>query len=100
MKIYISGPISGIKNGNREAFFDAKKLLEGRGFDAVNPHENGLPENASWDERMAVNLMLLKGCDGVAVLPGCANSRGCKWELSKARLWGIEIRPVERWSAA
>lgn len=37
--VYISGPISGLANGNFQKFYEAKKKLEKEGYIVLNPHE-------------------------------------------------------------
>lgn len=47
-RIYISGPISGYDIENRrQAFKEKKWMLEAQGYEAVNPMENGLPDDAT-----------------------------------------------------
>jgi nucleoside 2-deoxyribosyltransferase len=96
-KIYISGPISGLPNGNKQAFDDAERMLTKCGFVAVNPHRNGLPPTATWAEHMSVDLVLLTSCDGVAVLPGCNKSKGAALEIRQALHHGQPVKTVWDW---
>lgn len=84
MKIYISGPISGVANGNREAFEDAKRQLLEAGHEPVSPHDlhGELPK--LWEEYMRVDIAALMGCDAILMLRGWVGSRGARIEMSLA----------------
>lgn len=97
LKIYISGPISGLPNGNLEAFLDAERQLQDAGHTPVNPHRNGLPSSATWEQHMRIDLKMLANCDAVAVLPGCNKSRGVAEELALARKMLMPIMTVCQW---
>lgn len=100
MKIYISGPITGLPYGNIHAFMDAENALIAAGHEPVNPHRNGLPPDATWEQHMCVDIALLHTCEGVAVLPGCDRSRGCKMELEEARIFNIPVKTLVQWLEA
>ena len=54
MKIYISGPITGTNiNTTRLRFKCAEATLRMQGFTVANPMENGLPEDAPYDEHIS-----------------------------------------------
>jgi hypothetical protein len=36
--VYIAGPISGVENGNKEAFLRAEQLFKQLGYIVLNPH--------------------------------------------------------------
>lgn len=84
MRIYISGPISGIPNLNREAFAKATDDLRAEGYEVVNPHEIINHERAEregweWSDYMREDIKALMTCDAIYMLSG--------WELFKgARL--------------
>lgn len=73
MRIYISGPITGVK-GYRAAFQDAQDALTRRGHKAENPalHPDGLTRR----EYMRLDLAQLMTCDAVLMLPGWGKSAG------------------------
>lgn len=57
VKVYISGPITGIDPELcRARFAAAKKELHQRGMEPVSPLENGLPDDAPYDEHMKRDL--------------------------------------------
>lgn len=87
-KIYLSGPITGIENGNREAFKFFEETLVSIGFNVVNPHNLHTTEEIktfTWDQFMKSDIKALMDCDVVAVLPGWQNSKGANIEVKLAK---------------
>ena len=95
MKIYISGPITGMPNNNREAFEDAARRIAALGFEYVNPLELCAhldPAVATHDDYMAVCLPALRTCDKIVVLAGWEDSRGCAEEyLAWSKRWRTPV---------
>ena len=88
--IYISGPMSGIENLNREAFENAERLLRESGYCPINPHR--FPEQNSYEDYLLLDLeMIAMAADAVALLPGWEKSHGAKKELAAAISLGLEI---------
>ena len=85
MRLYISGPITGIEN-YRRIFQGAKDALLAKGYDVVNPAEltEVIGDSFSYDEILAIDLDLLARCDAVVQLPGWENSRGANVEYGYA----------------
>ena len=100
MKIYISGPISGMPDLNKPAFMAAEEALRAAGFDVVNPVNNGLPDSAEWHEHMRADIKMLMDCDGVAMLEGWMRSRGAKLEREIAMQLGMTVKWLPEWSKA
>lgn len=98
-RIYISGPMTGLYDCNRQAFNDAEAALRSKGFDVFNPVNNGLPrENVLWETHMRRDIAALMECDAVAVLPGSQHSRGSRMEIYLALELGITpVRNFEDW---
>lgn len=102
IKVYISGPISGIPDGNRKAFSDVELSLNLAGFDAVNPHgltdnlglTNSANEKPDWKECMKIDIRALLDCDRIVFLPGWENSKGANLEKMIAESLSI---PVLEW---
>lgn len=85
MKVYISGPISGIPYEEVEkAFNEAEVMLQERGYEVVNPLKNGLPRESTWFQHMRADLKLLLDCDVIYMLDGWNNSKGAQIELKIA----------------
>ena len=91
-KIYISGGISGYPLEERRAVFArAEEELRGRGYDPVNPFNNGVSLDASYGDHMRADLRMLLGCDGIYLLRDWMSSRGACLERRVAELCGMEL---------
>lgn len=99
MKIYISGPISNIPEGNKPSFLAAAEALEARHENVItiNPHDNGLPSHAPWEAHMRADIRMLLECKSVAMLPGWHNSKGARLERDIAIGLGMDVRSLEDW---
>lgn len=92
MRVYISGPITGIPYEEVEkAFSKAEIRLQEQGYEVVNPLNNGLPTNATWNEHMRADLKLLLDCDAIYLLKGYQNSKGAMIEYDLARILHFDI---------
>ncbi len=91
-KIYISGQISGCPiDKAREKFERAEELIRQMGAEPVNPMKSGLPDFASWETHMALDIVLLMGCEGIYLLPDWENSRGATIEKKIAEYTGKQL---------
>ena len=98
MKLYLSGPMTGIENLNREAFRCAAVSLRGAGYTVVCPHELNVDQQGlSWHAYMKRDVQALAGCDGVALLPNWESSRGAVIEARLARDLRMESHTVAEW---
>ncbi len=97
MKIYISGPVRG-KVDYAEDFFESEKMLKGEGHEVVNPIRlmDMLPKGLTDEEFLELDMMLLKHCDTIYLLPGWKDSRGCNREYGYALAAGMTIIDVEQ----
>lgn len=96
MRIYISGKISGREAEARKEFAKVSRQLEEIGHDPVNPFENGLEVDDTWERHLAVDITDLLGCDAVCQLDGWEDSRGARLEYEVARVndipaWGLDV---------
>lgn len=88
--IYISGPMTGIENLNRESFYTAERLLRECGENPINPHN--FPKQETYDDYLMIDLeMIAMAADAIALLPGWEKSHGAKKELATAISLGLEI---------
>lgn len=92
---YISGKISGIESEAKKTFAKAKDYLHNLGYGALNPFENGLTADDTWERHLAVDILDLLTCDGLIQLDGWEDSRGARLEYEIARLKGKEIRSIK-----
>lgn len=87
MKIYISGPITGIPFDEVEqSFNNAEIRLKEQGHNVVNPLDNGLTKDHSWCEHMKADLKLMLDCEAIYLLKGYKDSKGAMIEYDLARL--------------
>ena len=96
MKVYLAGPMRGIRHYNKEAFDRAAGLLRRSGFEVISPIEMdeamGVdftdPELQVTDEQVEEmlerDLGYIQECDAVCLLAGWMNSRGVKREYPHA----------------
>ena len=91
-KIYISLPVTGYDLGERRMLAaGCARVLDALGAEAVNPLENGLPEDAAWLDHMRADLRLLLDCDGILLCEGWEKSRGCRVEHGLALGLGLQV---------
>jgi Domain of unknown function (DUF4406) len=117
MKIYLAGPMRGIREFNFPAFYAAAAKLRAEGHEVFSPAERDNEKhgvdiskgNARGDERLATeqhgfNLRDALGddlawicahADGIALLPGWEVSKGANAERATAIALGLEIRELE-----
>lgn len=92
MKIYISGQISGLPYDEVVAkFATAEAKLQAQGYETVNPLNNGIPINAPWELHVALDIVLLMGCESIYLLPDWEHSRGATLEKTIAELTGKRL---------
>lgn len=99
MKIYISGPMSGLPELNFPAFNEAAAKLRKLGYEVINPAEKPEENNPdmAWADYMRLDIKLLMDCDAVALLPGWINSKGARIEITLAEELGFELRTINGW---
>ena len=91
-KVYISGPIAGYDMAERKlAFLKVQHMLETLGYQAVNPFDNGVPDDEHWSVHMKADIAMLVQCDAIYMMPGWELSKGCKLELDVATSCGIRL---------
>lgn len=105
MKVYISGPISGLPDGNRAAFAEAVALLRATGHEPVNPHDISVDHDgpcrgpATRDPLdrhrygcyLTADFRALLKCDAITFLAGWTRSHGSSSERTVAKLIGLPI---------
>lgn len=103
LKLYLSGPMTGLPECNYPAFAAAAQHLRNRGATVVSPHE--LPADCpgcantgiehSWAEHMRVDLAALLTCDVIVLLPGWSESKGAQLEKTVAEAVGLMVIDYE-----
>lgn len=105
MRVYISGPIKGRPDGNREAFAKAAELIRALGQEPVNPHD--ISEAHSDDVScvggstgreddlhrygcyLRADIRVLVDCDAYMTLPEWQQSVGASAEVTVAQAIGL-----------
>lgn len=91
-KIYVSGAIAHHDLEERRAAFEhASRFLSLKGYEVLNPFENGLPDDADRHDHMRADMLMLLECDCIWMLKGWEHSKGAKLELDVASSCGIEV---------
>jgi hypothetical protein len=92
MKVYLSGPMTGLPDFNHPKFNAEASRLRGEGYEVLNPAEN---DNGSQDKTRAFYIRLdmnsVLNSDAVLVLPGWQTSAGARLEVEMARQLGLPI---------
>ncbi|GLG01699.1 hypothetical protein Alches_17390 [Alicyclobacillus hesperidum subsp. aegles] len=94
MKVYISGPMSGLPEYNFPAFFRAADAIRQQGDEPINPAE-GAPEGWTWEQYMRRALRMLLDADAVVMLPGWQQSQGARLEYVIAQQLGMPTTFLE-----
>lgn len=87
MRIYISGPITGVEPFIAfRMFTNAEWKIQQLGHIAVNPLKIGfnLPQDFRHQDFMDVDMVILKKMDAIVLLEGWESSKGCTQEFSYA----------------
>lgn len=103
MKLYLSGPMTGIPKHNFPAFEFAMGRLMYEGHQVVSPHmQEGDEEHGKsadgfsvtpelYDELLARDYALIEECDGIVFLPGWEDSGGAGREGEHALKHGLTL---------
>lgn len=101
--VYISGKIGEevLSEATREKFAKAEKWLKAQGYDVFNPTTSGLGKAAEqaakkyattfYKEILLYDLMALKRCDAIYMLPDWKHSPGALVEYFYAKAVGLEV---------
>lgn len=91
VRVYISGPMTGIPDLNFPAFFQAADKLAALGYEVVNPVTLNPDPNISWAECMRVDIAALMTCNSIYMLGGWQDSKGARLEYEIAANLDFEI---------
>lgn len=100
MKLYLAGPMTGIKDFNYPAFNRAAKYLRSLRHSVFNPAEEfeGI-QGMSFSKYLKHDIPMLLECDGIVLLPGYLSSVGAQLEHVVAIAAGLQrfaFRPDSR----
>lgn len=88
MKVFISGPITGVED-YREKFKKAEMELLEKGYTVMNPAV--LPAGFEWREYMLITILMLCPCDAIYMLSGWEHSKGATLEYQYAKAKSMTI---------
>ena len=85
MRVYISGPITGVSDYMEKFELAEKELIE-KGFAVVNPAKinYGMPEDMTYEEYMEIDIRLIDLCDAIYMIRGWEMSSGANREYGYA----------------
>lgn len=89
MRIYLSGPMTGIADNNFPEFHKWAETLRSTGYEVVSPAE--IQEVGTWELCLRADLRELCTCDGIAIMPGWEKSKGANLELHVAHRLGMHV---------
>lgn len=90
MKIYISGPMTGLPGLNFPAFNAAAAVLRTSRIEVVNPVEINNGE-IHWNTCMRTNIAALVMCNAIFMLEGWQGSKGATLEHYIAETLGMKV---------
>lgn len=91
MRVYLSGPMTGLPDLNFPAFRAAAAALRAKGIDVVSPAEISAENPDSWESCMRADIKALCDCDALVILPGWESSNGAHLEVHIAHRLGMKI---------
>ena len=92
MKLYLSGPMSGMADFNFPAFHAEAKRLRSLGYVIVSPAEINPDTKMTWEQCLRDDIKALCDCDGIALMDGWEGSKGAHLELHIAHRLGLEVK--------
>lgn len=90
MRVYITGPVTGLPNDNREAFELASRAVRKSGHEAIVPHEV-VPSGTEWLPAMRLCIRAMMDAEALLALIDWEESRGASAEVCLAAALGIPV---------
>jgi len=90
MKVFISGPMTGLPEFNYQAFHNEAKRLRDCGHTVINPAELNATRSTR-EAHMRKDIAALCECDAIQQLSGWQDSKGAALELAIAKEIGCTI---------
>jgi hypothetical protein len=94
MRIYVSGPMTGMPDLNFPAFNRVADKLRAEGHDVINPAEIYHGCDSTWEQCLRGDIAALVTCDAITFLPGHERSRGARLERHIAVELGMTLMYV------
>jgi len=96
MRLYLSGPMTGMPELNFPAFHADATWLRGHGYEVINPAELNPDQSKTWGECMRTDIKALCDCDCLALMDGWEGSQGAHLEVHIAHRIGIRILHINQ----
>lgn len=94
-RLYLSGPMTGIKDLNIPAFNRAAKKLRAAGYVVINPPElDRIEKKSTWEGCLRRDLKYVVTCAVIATLPNWKKSRGANLEIHVGRALSMPVHTV------
>lgn len=93
-KVYIAGPMTGLPEFNRPAFFAAMEDLAAGGDTPLSSAV--LPDGLSEADYMAIGIAMLQRADCIYMLQGWDSSEGARAELAYAQKLRLGIQFAQK----
>lgn len=81
MRVYLSGPMTGLPNDNFDEFNRVAEIWRQEGYRTYNPADRGRPAGWTWIDYLRDDLREISASDALAVLPGWESSHGAQLEV-------------------
>lgn len=95
MRVYISGPITGVED-YKDKFLKAAEFLSKKGYDVINPTViDGIFPDLEYEEYMKLDIALLDLSDAIYMMNGWEKSCGASREYGYALEAGKQIMMEE-----
>jgi len=94
MKVYLSGPVTGLPENNRPIFQHYTERLKSAGFETITP-TTIVPEGTEWHAAMKICISAMMDADIVIMLSGWPHSKGASLEHRIARDLEIPVLYAE-----
>lgn len=94
--LYLSGPMSGVKDLNIPLFNKVARKLRRRGYRVINPPElDRVEKMRTWEGCLRRDLRFVVKCDEIATLPSWRKSRGANLEIYVGRELSMPVHPYQ-----
>jgi len=97
LKVYIAGPMTGLRDYNYPQFFGAACQLALLGFQPLNPATIGQRPDYEYTDYIKAGIGMMLEADGVALLDGWENSNGASLERNVAVACGLYVDSLREW---
>ena len=97
-KLYLSGPMTGIKDLNKPLFYKYAKALRKKGYKVINPPEldKDSPQR-TWEGCLRRDIGRLMECNRIATMARWKKSRGASLEVYIGKALKYPVRTVRYW---